>query len=138
MAFTAVPGWGGVALRVSALVAALWAGMQANANAWLTVWLCEAALALVLGVGTAYRKAAGMSEPGFARPARKFFLALLPSVLVGAILLHTLVRAGLVRDLPAAWLLIYGMGVLAGGVCPGGVGECTSRAVRGWCKSSSA
>ncbi len=115
VAFTAVPGWGGVAMGVSALLAALWAGVQTNANAWLTVWLCEAALALALGVGAAYRKAAGISEPGFARPARKFVLALLPSVLVGALLTYAFVRAGMMKDLPAAWLLIYGMGVLAGG-----------------------
>ena len=125
VAFTAVPGWGGVAIGVSALGAALLAAV-ANANGnksvWLAIWLGEAALALAIGVGAAYCKAARMSTPGMpntpalARPARKFVLALLPSVLVGALLTAVLVRGGLYGDLPAAWLLIYGMGILAGGV----------------------
>jgi len=115
VAFTAVPGWGGVGMGVSALLAALWASRQTDANTWLTVWLSEAALALVIGVCAAYRKAAGTSETALVRPARKFVLALLPSVLVGALLTVILVRAGMFRDLPAAWLLIYGMGVLSGG-----------------------
>lgn len=115
VAFTAVPGWGGVGMGVSALLAALWASRQTDANTWLTVWLSEAALALVIGVCAVYRKAAGTSETALVRPARKFVLALLPSVLVGALLTVILVRAGMFRDLPAAWLLIYGMGVLSGG-----------------------
>jgi hypothetical protein len=119
VAFTAVPGWGGVAMGISALCAALAAALVnagENGPLWLSIWLAEAALALAIGVAAAYRKAAKMSTPALARPARKFVLALLPSVLVGALMTAMLVRAGLYGDLPAAWLLIYGMGVLSGGV----------------------
>lgn len=122
VAFTAVPGWGGVAMGISALGAALLAAdasANGNKSVWLAIWLGEAALALAIGVGEAYRKAARMSTPttpALPRPARKFVLALLPSVLVGALLTAVLVRGGLYGDLPAAWLLVYGMGVLAGGV----------------------
>jgi len=116
VAFTAVPGWGGVAMGVTALCAACWASAQRDVHVWLAGWLAEAMLALAIGVVAAYRKAARIREPAFARPARKFVLALLPSVLVGALLTCILARAGLYRDLPAAWLLVYGMGVLSGGV----------------------
>jgi len=119
VAFTAVPGWGGIAMGVSAIFAAWLASAQPDTGGWLAVWIAEAALALAIGVVAAYRKAARMTTPdapAFAHPARKFVLALLPSVLVGALLTGVLVRAGMYRDVPAAWLLIYGMGVLAGGV----------------------
>ena len=37
--FTAVPGWGGVAMGITALVAAFVASRQTTPLAWLTVWL---------------------------------------------------------------------------------------------------
>jgi len=39
--FTAVPGWGGVAMGVTALVAAFAASRQTTPRAWLAVWLSE-------------------------------------------------------------------------------------------------
>jgi hypothetical protein len=38
-AFTAVPGWGGVAMGATALVAAPLAARQPSAGRWLGVWL---------------------------------------------------------------------------------------------------
>ena len=114
VAFTAVPGWGGVLMGVTALFAAAWASMQRDPSVWLQIWIAEAALALVIGVTAAYRKAAILG--GLGRPARKFVLALLPSVVVGALLTVVLARAGMLREMPAVWLLIYGIGVLSSGV----------------------
>ena len=56
-AFTAVPGWGQVAIGVTAFPAALLAARQPNALAWLLVWLGEAALATTIGGWAVARKA---------------------------------------------------------------------------------
>ena len=46
--FTAVPGWGGVAMGITALAAALVASRQASPRAWLIVWLVEAFVAVAI------------------------------------------------------------------------------------------
>jgi len=46
--FTAVPGWGGVAMGVTALVAALVASQQSTPRAWFGVWLVEAFIAVAI------------------------------------------------------------------------------------------
>src|SRR5687768_17851893 len=43
-AFTAVPGWGQVAIGVTALFAALVASQQNSFQDWLAVWMAEAAV----------------------------------------------------------------------------------------------
>src|ERR1700724_117656 len=43
--FTAVPGWGGVAMGLTAIAAAVIAARQSSPRAWLTVWLIEAFIA---------------------------------------------------------------------------------------------
>ena len=48
--FTAVPGWGMVAMGVTALPTALIAGLQTTPDRWLAVWLLDAALAASLGM----------------------------------------------------------------------------------------
>ena len=40
--FTAVPGWGGVAMGVTALVAAYFASRQVTPERWLSIWLVPA------------------------------------------------------------------------------------------------
>ena len=44
--FTAVPGWGGVAIGVTAVAAAIVAARQGTPRAWLGTWLIEAPLAM--------------------------------------------------------------------------------------------
>src|SRR5688572_32677067 len=48
-AFTAVPGWGGVAMGVTALAATALAQGRATREEWLLVWLSASALALAIG-----------------------------------------------------------------------------------------
>jgi len=43
--FTAVPGWGGVAMGITALAAAYFALQQTTEARWLLVWLLEAGIA---------------------------------------------------------------------------------------------
>ena len=115
VSFTAVPGWGGVAMGITALGAALWASSVHGASRWLEIWLGEAALALIAGAAAGYRKAARQGMLPLGRPAKKFVLALAPSLLTGALLTLVFARAGLHAELPAAWLLLYGMGIVSGG-----------------------
>src|SRR5260221_12130459 len=55
--FTAVPGWGGVAMGVTALVAAFFASRQLTAERWLNIWLIEAFVAVGMGAPGAGTKA---------------------------------------------------------------------------------
>jgi hypothetical protein len=114
-AFTAVPGWGGVLIGATALVASRVAAGESSPRAWLAVWLAEAALAVVLGGLAVARKARAANLELFSGPSRKFALSLSPPLVAGALLTMVLYRAGLESFLPGMWLLLYGAGVVTGG-----------------------
>ena len=115
-AFTAVPGWGGVAMGVSALPAAWFANrVRPSSDAWLRVWLIELVVALVLGGAGMLYKARAFAVPLFSGIGRKFALSLSPSLVVGALLTAALVRWGVPFSLPGVWMLLYGAGVATGG-----------------------
>jgi len=113
--FTAVPGWGGVAMGVVALAAAPLASQTATREGWLGVWLAAAALAVGIGVFSIFRKARATGLSLRSGPARKFALAFAPPLAVGALLTLVLHRAGMDSVLPGVWLLLYGVAVVAGG-----------------------
>ena len=114
-AFTAVPGWGGVAMGISALAAALIAAQQPNLDRWLAVWLAEAVFAIGLGTLAMQRKARSVEVPLITAPARKFALSFAPPLVVGGLLTWVLYQAGLPSAIPGMWLLLYGTGVVTGG-----------------------
>jgi hypothetical protein len=113
--FTAVSGWGEVAIGVTALVAAGVASRAATPEAWLGVWLAEAALSLLIAGWAMYRKASAAKLDLLSSPARKFALSFSPPMAVGAMLTAVLYRAGLADLLPGTWLLLYGTAVVTGG-----------------------
>jgi hypothetical protein len=113
--FTAVPGWGGIAMGLTALVAAVVAGSQPNLERWLATWLLEGLLAIAIGAFAMARKAHSAQVPLLSAPGRKFALSFAPPLLVGALLTLVLYRAGLPSALPGTWLLLYGTGVVTGG-----------------------
>lgn len=113
--FTAVPGWGGVAMGATALLAGALARTTTAPTEWLTVWLAEAVLAIGVGGVFLVRKAAAMGAPMPWRAARQFMGSLLPPLVAGAVLTPVLFRAGLHTILPGLWLLLYGAGVTAAG-----------------------
>jgi hypothetical protein len=113
--FTAVPGWGGVAIGFTAVAAAWLATRQGTPQAWLAVWLSEAVLAIAIASGTMARKARQAKMPLLSGPARKFALGFAPPLLVGALLTAVLFRAGPGQVLPGMWLLLYGTAVVTGG-----------------------
>ena len=110
--FTAVPGWGGAAMGMTALAAAVVASRQPTATAWLETWLVEAAIAISIGAWTVLRKARAAKVPIFSGSGRKFALSLCPPLAAGALLTVVLFRAGLISVLPGLWLLLYGAGVV--------------------------
>jgi hypothetical protein len=113
--FTAVPGWGQVAIGSTALVAAVVAARQASALNWLVTWLGEAMLALTIGGWTMVRKARAANDSLLTGPGRRFGLSFLPPVAVGGLLTVALYLGGERRLIPAVWLLLYGTGVVTGG-----------------------
>ena len=114
-AFTAVSGWGQVISGVTALAAAAVAAQQTSGFGWLRVWLAEGIVAVVIGLLACTWKANRRGLPLFSGPARKVALGLAPPLVAGAFLTFVLFRAGLQAALPAAWLLLYGAGIMTGG-----------------------
>ncbi len=114
-AFTAVSGWGHVLMGLTAIPAALLASTQLTSFAWLRVWLAEGMLALAIGLLSCTWKANRVGLPLFSGPARKVALGLAPPLVAGAFLTFLLFRSGLASALPAAWLLLYGAGIMTGG-----------------------
>ncbi len=113
--FTAVPGWGGVMMGATALVAALIAAIQPTEGLWLRVWVGEAMLGAAIGAFTMSWKARRVQTSLLSAPGRKFALAYAPPVLVGALLTLALARTPSAHLLPALWLLCYGAAVVTGG-----------------------
>ncbi len=113
--FTAVPGWGQVAVGATALVAALLAARQPTPELWLATWLGEAVVALAIGGWTMVRKAYAGNDPILSGPGRRFWLSFLPPMAVGGLLTVALYRAGQPSALPGTWLLLYGAGFATGG-----------------------
>lgn len=115
VSFTAVSGWGMVAVGVVALMAAIVAGAQPTTGMGLKVWLLSAVLAPVISLWAIVRKAKAARMPLLSGPGRKFLLSFSPPIFVGALLTVVLYRAGLVSAIPGMWLLLYGTAVVAGG-----------------------
>ncbi len=113
--FTAVPGWGGVAMGATALLAAFLSTFAHSPEEWLAIWLAEAFLAISIGVWAMSRKARRAHIPLFAGPARRFLLTLAAPLLAGALVTLALERSKLIGLLPGIWLLLYGTAVVTGG-----------------------
>ncbi len=114
-AFTAVPGWGGVWMGVSAVLAAWVASTRPSVEGWLAVWMAEAAVGVLIGSWAISRKARRAELPVLSGAGRKFLLSFLPPALAGAVLTLALYRADQVLLLPGMWLLLYGAGVVTAG-----------------------
>jgi hypothetical protein len=114
-AFTAVPGWGMVAVGATALPAAWLASRHSFDLRWLEIWITEALLAVSVAVVAIQSKATRSGLPWTSGPGRKVALSFAPPVAAAALLTVPLFRANLGHTLPGAWLLLYGVGVITGG-----------------------
>ena len=113
--FTAVPGWGGVMMGVTALAAAWIASRAVTPQAWLSTWLAAAVLAFLIGCLAIRRKAIRSGTPLFGGSARRFATTLAPPMAAGAIATVALAGRGEIGILPGLWLLLYGAAVMTGG-----------------------
>ncbi|MFA5910861.1 MAG: hypothetical protein WC815_18940 [Vicinamibacterales bacterium] len=114
--FTAVPGAGGCVMGAIALVAALVGSSQPTGDRWLLVWLAAAVAAAVAGLVTMARKArlAGATLTG--ANARRFAAGLAAPLVAGAAITYELWAVRNFTVMAPAWLLLYGAGVLTGGI----------------------
>ena len=113
--FTALPGWGVIAMGITALGAAVIASQQATPIAWLTTWLVEAAIAIAIAGWTMVSKARESGSSLFTGPGRRFVYSFAPPLFVGGLLTLLLIRIDVTGAIAGLWLLLYGTGVVTGG-----------------------
>jgi len=114
--FTGISGLGEIAIGVTALLACVLAARQSTFNSWLAVWLAEALISLLIAGWSMDRKARAVQMPLVSGPGRKAVFSLAPPVIAGGLLTIVLVHAGLTTAIPGVWLLLYGTGVITGGM----------------------
>ena len=114
--FTGISGRGEMAIGVTALAASLIAAQQPTFNSWVAIWLAEALISLLIAGWSMDRKARAAQMPLFSGSGRKAVFSLAPPVIAGGLLTIVLVRAGLTDSVPGVWLLLYGTGVITGGM----------------------
>ena len=115
-AFTGISGWGQVAIGFTAIASASISAQQKTFKAWLAVWMAEAVIALLIAGWSIDRKARAAKMPLLSGPGRKVAFSLSPPIFAGAIVTVVLYRAGLTNAIPGLWLLLYGTGVVTGGM----------------------
>ena len=115
-AFTGISGWGEIAIGVTALIASAIAALQSTFNAWLAVWIAEGLISLLIAGWSMDRKTRAIKMPLGSGPGRKAVFSLTPPMLAGGLLTIVLVQAGLTNAIPGVWLLLYGTGVITGGM----------------------
>ena len=113
-AFTAVPGWGGVLIGCTALLASAVAANRRVSDQFL-IWLAEAGVAVVLAIFAVRVKSKRLKLSLQSRPARRALLSFMPPLVAGAILTAALHGTPFLSYVPGLWLLLYGAAVVTGG-----------------------
>ena len=113
--FTAVPGYGGMLMGATAVVAAYIAYTQIYLRDWLVVWLVEACLAFAIGLLAMWQKSKIAGTPLMSAPAKKFAMSFLPPLIVGIAITLGLWRYEHYEMMAPVWMLCYGASVVCGG-----------------------
>ena len=113
--FTAVSGWGLVAVGLTAIGTAAVSARASGIRQFVLIWGTEAVIACLIAGGSIVLKARRMRSPVLSGPGRKFVLSFLPAIMAGAVLTATMYRSGLATLIPGVWLLLYGSGVVSAG-----------------------
>ena len=113
--FTAVPGYGGMLMGATALVAAYIANAQVLLRDSLITWLIEAALAFAIGMLAMWQKSKITGGSLVSAPARKFALGFAPPLIVGVVIVLGLWKNGYFYIMPPICMLSYGAAVVCGG-----------------------
>lgn len=126
--FTAVPGYGGMLMGVTAIVAAYIAGTQVYMRDWLVTWLVEAFLAFAIGLLAMWQKSRIVSVPLVSTPGKKFALGFAPPLICGVAITLGLWRYEHYEIMAPVCMLCYGAAVVCGGAVSVRVVP-----VMGWC-----
>ncbi len=113
--FTAVPGYGGILMGVTAIAAAYIANTQAYLRDSLMTWLIEAMLAFAIGLLAMWQKSKIGGQSLLSVPARKFAMSFAPPLIVGVATVLGVWRYGDYYAMPAICMLSYGAAVVCGG-----------------------
>ena len=114
--FTHIPGIGGAAMGAVALVASVFASREQPGDRWLLTWLVAAGVAAVIGLVAMWRKAQRLGGTLTGANARRFALGMAAPFIAGAAITYELWAVRSFTAMPPAWLLLYGAGVLTGGI----------------------
>ncbi len=113
--FTAVPGWGGVAIGSTALLAGVLC-FNRSLREQFAIWVSESIVAVIIAFWAVRLKSKRLSLSSLqSRAARRALLSFMPPLLAGAILSTVLYRLDVFTVLPGMWLLLYGAAVVTGG-----------------------
>jgi len=115
-AFTGISGWGQVAIGVTALIAGAIAARQPAVKLWMAVWIGEALVSSLIAGWSMDRKARRAKTPLLNGAGRKVAFSLSPPIFAGVLLTLVLYQTGLTSAIPGLWLLLYGTGVVTGGM----------------------
>jgi hypothetical protein len=126
--FTAVPGYGGMLMGVTAIAAAYFASEQTYMLRWLEVWLVEACLAFAIGMLALWQKSKIAGSSLLSVPARKFASSFVPPIVCGVAITLGMYRFGLFEAMIPSWMLCYGAAVVCGGAF-----SVRAVPVMGWC-----
>ncbi|MDQ6786137.1 MAG: hypothetical protein M3033_04880 [Acidobacteriota bacterium] len=113
--FTAVPGYGGIFMGLTAICAAFIANQQPLIKDWLVVWSVEAILAFAIGIFAMWQKSKIANIPLNSAPAKKFAMSFLPPLICGIVITLGLWRFGHFEVMIPVWILLYGAAVVCGG-----------------------
>jgi len=114
--FTAVPGWGGVGMGVVAGMAGAADAAWGSEVWWGWYWLAAAPVAIVVGTISMVWKARSLGVSLTGAAGRRFTFGLLPPLAAGAVLTGGLLWSDYPDFLPGVWLLLYGTGIVTGGM----------------------
>ena len=126
--FTAVPGYGGMLMGVTAIAAAYIASTQPDIRGWLVTWLAEVCLAFAIGLLAMWQKSRIVGTPLASAPAKKFARGFVPPLIVGVAIVLGLWRYEHYEIMAAVCMLCYGAAVVCGGAFSVRVVP-----VMGWC-----
>ena len=112
--FTAVSGWGMLAVGTIGLAASAFAS-QIGDPAALRIWLPTATLAIAISMIANAGKAKRLGLPLWSGTFRKVAWVMAPMLAAGAMVTFALQHAGADELLSGTWLAMYGAGVTAGG-----------------------
>lgn len=126
--FTAVPGYGGMLMGVTAIGAAYIANGQPIIKDWLFTWMAEACLAFAIGLLAMWQKSRIAREPLLSTPAKKVASGFAPPLIAGVAITLGLFRFGHFEMMVPVWIVCYGAAVVCGGAFSVRVVP-----VMGWC-----